>query len=551
MLHHLSIRNYALIDVLDISIPSGMTTLTGETGAGKSIILGALKLVMGERADLKSLKKEDVKCIIEAEFILNKDLFAGIFKELELDFEEHTYLRREILPSGKSRAFVNDSPVTLDVLQKLSAHLLDIHSQFETSQLLNENYQLRLLDNFSSLKKDLNEYKIVFDSFRDVNKRLAYLQEKLAAGNQDFEYSQYLLNELESAELDHLNFTEVEEELNVMKNSEFLAQLLSETKQILDNDDLGLLVKIQEILSRLDKGTQISSDLDNLESRIQSVKAELQDISDEAEIMLEKLEFNPAKFEEYTQKVNLIHGLLVKHKVSTIEELVSVRDELRTETSSISDFETEIADIQNKLHSLTEKLTNLSQTLHKKRKSHIPLLETKLVETLARLGMDKSTLTIDITDAQEFTFSGRDKISILFSANTGMKVQPIAKAISGGERSRVMMAIKKIMAENEELPTLIFDEIDTGVSGRIANEMGKLMKEMALHMQLITITHLPQVAAKGNTQFKVEKKEVNGETITQVRELNHEERIEEIAQLLSGSDITDSARQQAISLFSE
>ncbi|TWP26157.1 DNA repair protein RecN [Apibacter muscae] len=549
MLKHLSIRNYALIDHLNLDLPNGMITITGETGAGKSIMLGALKLVLGERVDLKSLKNSDEKCIIEADFLIKKNNFLSFFIEHDLEFDENTIIRREILPSGKSRAFINDSPVTLDILQKLTSRLLDIHSQFETAQLLNEKFQLDLLDHFSSLQEDKNEYEKIFTQYHLENRKLQELKDKLLTGSKDQEYSKYLLEELEKAELDELQFDELQSNFNLMKNSEFLAQILSESKQIIDNEDVGLLQQIQVIISRMDKASQVSIDVEKLLGRINGIKAELQDISFESENLLEKLEFDPIKFEEYNQKINLIHSLLYKHKVSDIKELITVRDDLAKNHLDLEQIESLIFESEKKIEECTEILSKRAKILSSKRLENAPVLEKNILKILSNLGMDKSQIEIKVDSLKDFTPSGTDKVSILFSANVGMPIQPIVKAISGGERSRVMLAIKKIMAENVELPTLILDEIDTGVSGRIANEMGKLMRDMSKSMQIVTITHLPQVAAKGKIQLKVEKQENKGKTTTGVRKLSEEERIEEIAQLISGSDVTESARQQAIELF--
>ncbi|WP_303822060.1 DNA repair protein RecN [Apibacter mensalis] len=549
MLSHLSIRNYALIDILDIDFPSGMITVTGETGAGKSIILGALKLVLGERADYKSLKNADEKCFVEAEFTLDRELFSDFFIQNELDFDSITIIRREILPSGKSRAFINDTPVTLSVLHSLTEKLIDIHSQFDTSDLMNEKYQLHILDNYSDAISDLKEYQKAYQKYVFENSRLTSLKKKLLSGNEEVDYKNYLLEELITAQLDSINFVEMENELNLLKNSEYLAQILTEVKQILDNDEIGILNQLREVSSRMDKGSQYSTDLMKLSERISSVKLELQDISAESEFFLEKLDFSPLRYEELTQKVDLIHSLYAKHKVTTIEELKQIRESLSKDTSDLMNLENQIQACQDTIKTLSSELTKWAQDLHTKRKTHVPELENKILTILSHLGMEKSKIEISIQKTDQFTANGTDIVNILFSANAGMSLQPIAKAISGGERSRVMLAIKKIMSEKEALPTLILDEIDTGVSGRIANEMGKLMQQMASTMQLIAITHLPQVAAKGNSQFKVEKTEKSGETQTQICLLNHEERIEEIAQLISGSDITENARKQAIELL--
>ena len=549
MLCHLSIKNYTLIDDMQTAFPAGMITITGETGTGKSIILGALKLVLGERADVKSLKNSEEKSIIEAEFYLDKQRFLPFFEENDLDFMPQTLIRREIQPSGKSRAFINDTPVTLDVLQLLSSQLIDIHSQFETSDLLSEKYQLRLLDNFSGLQSILKEYQTEYEEYTTEKKRLEQLEERLQTGNKDFEYNQFLLNELQQVELDKIDFQKLEKEANLMKNSEYLAQLLSESRQILEGDEVGISTQIHELNSRLSKGSQFSSELQEIFTRTESLKWEIQDISSEVESLLERLEFDPLRYETVTAQINKINSLLQKHQVQEFSDLVEIKNRLETETSDFSELKGKIKASEQHLQHLSEKLSSLSNELHSKRLQNIPILEDKILETLVRLGMEKAQIRIELTETDRFTQSGTDRIQILFTANVGKDIQPIAKAISGGERSRVMLAIKKLMAENEELPTLILDEIDTGVSGRIANEMGRLMSDMGKSMQLIVITHLPQIAAKGNAQFKVEKGEKSGSVFTQMRQLTQEERIEEIAQLISGANITENAVNQAKELF--
>lgn len=549
MLTHLSIRNYALIDNLTIDFPKGMITITGETGAGKSIILGALKLVLGERAETKSIKNSEKKCFIEAEFKLASALFSDFFAQNDLDFEENTVIRREILPSGKSRAFINDTPVTLDILQNLSHQLIDIHSQFENPELFNEKYQMGLLDNFSGLKAQISQYIPLYNQYVSEKKKLEELKKQFNSITTNSEYNKYLWEELENTGLESIQFSALENELNVMKNSEAIAQILSETHQIIQNEEIGTLNQLQEISARLDKGTLLFPDLEKLAERVNSIKLELQDISSESELLLEKLEFDPLRFEELTQKINEINSLFQKHKVSSIEELLEIKNQLLKSTTNSENLEKEISGSQKHIQEYLQKLTLYAMELHNKRIKNIPSLEKKIIQILSQLGMEKSRIEIKIKTTENFNSSGSDAITILFSANTGKELLPIAKSISGGERSRVMLALKKIMVENDDLPTLILDEIDTGVSGRIANEMGLLMQEMGKNMQLIVITHLPQVAAKGSNQFKVEKSELNNETQTQIRLLTQEERVEEIAQLISGADITSIAKKQAKTLL--
>lgn len=549
MLLGISIKNYALIDNINIDFSSGMTSITGETGAGKSIILGALRLVLGGRADLKSISSQEEKCIIEAQFSLNKEQFLTFFDENDVDFEETTIIRREILPSGKSRAFINDTPTTLEILQKLSTLLIDIHSQFETSNLLTEKFQLKLLDNFSKNQELLEEYQKIYKDFIQENKKLEQLKEDLSQGTKDIEYNTFLLNELEPFDFENINLEELEKELKLYENSEFLAQIVSESKQLIDAEEIGIQPQFNQLILKLEKAEKISEKFKNIYQRLENLKYEIQDISSILDDFADDFEFNPNSIEILQSKVNTINSLLIKHRVLEVSDLQQIKNKLQEKNSDFSQLEEKITRSELRIKKLTDQLLKYAKELHAQREKNSEKLENKIIAILSDLGMDKSKMKITLSLTEDFIPSGTDKIEFLFSANVGHELVQISKAISGGERSRVMLAIKKVMAENENLPTLILDEIDSGVSGRIANEMGRLMQQMAKSMQLIVISHLPQVAAKGDEHYKVEKRVIENKTVTTMKKLSKQERINEIAQLISGSDVTETAVKQALDLF--
>lgn len=550
MLNKIFIQNYALIDHLNISLNRGLQVITGETGAGKSIILGALRLIMGERADIKSIQNTENKSIIEVECLVSPK-WKPFFDEKDIDFDENTIIRREILPSGKSRAFVNDMPVTLDILKELSTKLIDIHSQFETSNLFSEEYQFKLIDGLSENKTLIVEYQKKFLDYKNLRKNLSSLEEKLRELNKDSDYKEFLLNELEEVDLDTSNIEEVQSQLELQENAEYIYENLSQVFQRVEQEELGMLDSFIYIKNKLAKVTDLSSHFLDLQERMESVFLDFKDVINELENRSESLEIDvkPEVINNLRDKVNKMNALYAKHNVNSVAELIEIREQLSHEQNSFSDIEFEIENIKAEIENKIAEMTILAQKLSANRKKSAPKFSEKIEGLLKRLGLEKAKIEIQLSDKEDFVLFGKEGIDILFQANTGFPMKPIQTAISGGERSRVMLAVKKIIAENLELPTLILDEIDTGVSGKVADEIGKLMKEMATDMQLIVITHLAQVASKGNNNYKVLKQDVDGRTKSTIIPLSKEEKLLEIAQLLSGEKITEAALEQARELI--
>lgn len=550
MLNKIFIQNYALIDHLNISLNRGLQVITGETGAGKSIILGALRLILGERADIKSIQNTENKSIIEVECLVSPK-WKPFFDEKDIDFDENTIIRREILPSGKSRAFVNDMPVTLDILKELSTKLIDIHSQFETSNLFSEEYQFKLIDGLSENKTLIVEYQKKFLDYKNLRKNLSSLEEKLRELNKDSDYKEFLLNELEEVDLDTSNIEEVQSQLELQENAEYIYENLSQVFQRVEQEELGMLDSLIYIKNKLAKVTDLSSHFLDLQERMESVFLDFKDVINELENRSESLEIDvkPEVINNLRDKVNKMNALYAKHNVNSVAELIEIREQLSHEQNSFSDIEFEIENIKAEIENKIAEMTILAQKLSANRKKSAPKFSEKIEGLFKRLGLEKAKIEIQLSDKEDFVLFGKESIDILFQANTGFPMKPIQTAISGGERSRVMLAVKKIIAENLELPTLILDEIDTGVSGKVADEIGKLMKEMATDMQLIVITHLAQVASKGNNNYKVLKQDVDGRTKSTIIPLSKEEKLLEIAQLLSGEKITEAALEQARELI--
>lgn len=548
MLTKIFIQNFALIDTLEINLKKGLQVITGETGAGKSIILGALRLIMGERADLKSIADSTKKSIVETEFNISENL-KNFFEENDLDFDHQTIIRREILPTGKSRAFVNDVPVTLDVLKKLSESLIDIHSQFETSQLFSEDYQFKMIDGLNDNKKLLVEYQSDFQEFNNKQKKLIQLKKQLEEGNQESDYKQFLLKELEEADLDNIDFEALQNQLSTQENAETISENLSEVFARFDQEEVGILDAFSEIKNKLSKVGALSHQFTELEERFESNFLDLKDILFELQDKAEKIEINPELLEELNSKLNKINALFLKHQVNEITGLIELREKISGEQSGFAELENYIGETETDLAIKQKKLQKLAEKLSQNRKKSIPVFQKNMENVLGKLGLEKAKIEVQLTDHKTFNEFGKENIEFFFQANSGFTLQPIKNAISGGERSRVMLAIKKIMAENTELPTLILDEIDTGVSGKIADEMGNLMREMSQNLQLIVITHLAQVAAKGSQNYKVVKEDDSEKTKSTIVSLNEKEKLQEIAQLLSGNKITDAAMKQAKELM--
>ena len=548
MLSRIYIQNFALIDQLEIHFKKGLQVITGETGAGKSIILGALRLILGERADSKSISDFSTKSVVEAEFKISESLKI-FFEENDLDFEEDTIIRREILPSGKSRAFVNDVPVTLDVLKELSERLIDIHSQFETSQLFSEEYQFKIIDGLSENKNLIETYQNDYLEFQRKQRELEKLKNKLSEGNKESDYKLFLLEELEAAQLETVNYEFLQSQISLAENKGAISELLAQIFARTDQEEVGLFDSFYDVKNKLSRVADLSLQFSELNARLEENYVEFKDILFQLQNEAEKLDANPEDLLVLQEQNDKINALFLKHKVSDIEDLLKIKEELSLEKNSFEDIENKIAQLEKEIAEASQSLLKKAEILSKNRKKTSPVFVEKVESLLHQLGLEKAKVEVELSSTREFGKFGTEKIQLLFQANAGFALKPIQNAISGGERSRVMLSIKKLMAENAELPTLILDEIDTGVSGRIADEMGNVMQEMAENMQLIVITHLAQVAAKGNDNYKVQKSDIEGKTQTRIFPLNQEEKLTEIAQLLSGSKITDAAILQAKELM--
>ena len=548
MLSRIYIQNFALIDQLEINFKKGLQVITGETGAGKSIILGALRLILGERADSKSISDFLTKSVVEAEFKISESLKI-FFEENDLDFEEDTIIRREILPSGKSRAFVNDVPVTLDVLKELSERLIDIHSQFETSQLFSEEYQFKIIDGLSENKNLIETYQSDYLEFQRKQRELEKLKNTLSEGNKESDYKLFLLEELEAAQLETVNYELLQSQISLAENKGAISELLAQIFARTDQEEVGLFDGFYDVKNKLSRVADLSLQFSELNARLEENYVEFKDILFQLQNEAEKLDANPEDLLVLQEQNDKINALFLKHKVSDIEDLLKIKEELSLEKNSFEDIENKIAQLEKEIAEASQSLLKKAEILSKNRKKTTPVFVEKVESLLHQLGLEKAKVEVELSSTKEFGKFGTEKIQLLFQANAGFALKPIQNAISGGERSRVMLSIKKLMAENAELPTLILDEIDTGVSGRIADEMGNVMQEMAENMQLIVITHLAQVAAKGNDNYKVQKSDIEGKTQTRIFPLNQEEKLTEIAQLLSGSKITDAAILQAKELM--
>lgn len=548
MLSRINIQNFALIDHLDINLHQGLQVITGETGAGKSIILGALRLILGERADLKAIASSEQKSIVETEFQLD-DSYRLFFEENDLDYDAHSIIRREILPSGKSRAFINDVPVTLDVLKSLTSQLIDIHSQFETSQLFQAQYQFQIVDALSDNKTKIKTYQKEFSSYQNLKKQLSDLNEQFSNANKESDYKNFLLAELEDAQLDNLDFVQLQEQLSTQENSGFISENLAVILQQFSQEEVGVSTNLLDAKQKLQKISDVAPQFSTLQKRLDEAYFELKDIFSEIENEAEKIELDPETLQILLQKINTINALFLKHQVADISALIDIRNQLSGDQNLFSDLEAQINEVENQIINLEKQLEKLSKELSSNRKKVVPQVVLKIETLLKQLGLEKAKIEINLDDALSFNNFGKDNIEMLFQANSGFPMKPIQSAISGGERSRVMLSIKKILAESSDLPTLILDEIDTGVSGRVAEEIGNVMQVMAKDMQLIVITHLAQVAAKGDYNYKVTKQDIDGKTRSTIIALDREEKLQEIAQLLSGNKVTDAAILQAKELM--
>ena len=541
MLTQLSINNYALINQLSIDFSSGLSIITGETGAGKSILLGALGLVLGNRADLSSLKDTSTKCIVEAKVAISNYNLQNFFKEVDLDYEPETIIRREILPSGKSRAFVNDTPVTLSVLNQLRIKLIDVHSQHQTMQLSDNIFQFSVIDAFAKNKERISSYQTGFVQLNQLKKELVELETKQREAYQQYDYNSHLFKELTAADLQVDEQNILEEKLERLNNVEDIKLNLSEALEISITDDIGIQSSVNNLENKLSKIAPFYKEYQNLLERITSVKIEIDDIVAELENANESIDFNPNEAEEINDRLQLIYNLQKKHYVNSVEALLQVHEELSEKVLQVENADELIANKQQEINIVSDTLDTIAAIISKARNTSIPKLTKELENLLADLGMENARFSINIKTTKNYFSNGKDALEFLFSANKGGNYGELKKVASGGELSRIMLSVKKVLSTSTQLPTIIFDEIDTGVSGEVSNKIAAIMQQMSDHMQVIAITHLPQIASKGSTHYKVYKEEINGVTTTNLKQLSSEERIVEIAEMLSGKDISDAA----------
>lgn len=549
MLTSLSIKNFALIEKLSIEFDNGFSTITGETGAGKSILLGALGLVLGKRADLSALKNKEEKCIIEAQFSISKYNLQSFFETHNFDYDAFTIIRREILPSGKSRAFVNDSPVGVSDLQELGVYLIDIHSQQQTQELSEEKIQFEIIDAIGQNGTLLQQYGQALKNYKANKSDLQKQREAYSNAQKEQDYTTFLLNELVEAKLVSGSQEELEEQFQQLNNVEFIKENLDKTLALAEEEQIGVIQNLKDVRSHLQKIANLTSEYQVIFERVDSVLIEFDDIISEVSVLAEQLVNDPEQLEVLNQKLQLLYSLQKKHQVNSVEELLIVQNELEQKAFAVQHLEDAIEKLENELIANENELDKVASSLHQNREKAIPVLAKKLVQYLVQLGMPNSQFNIQLTQKKSYFANGTDELQFLFSANKGSDFGLLKKVASGGEMSRIMLAVKAVLAQYSKLPTIIFDEIDTGVSGEIANKMAFIMEEMSSTMQVFSITHLPQIAARGKQHFKVFKETVGNQTQSNIIRLTQDQRVQELAEMISGKDLSEAAINHAKTLL--
>ena len=541
MLTKVIIKNFALIDSLEINFSNGFSTITGDTGSGKSILLNALSLIIGKRVDHTLLKKNNIKCIVEAEFNLKNFKLKKIFKKNDLDYFDHSILRREVLPNGKSRSFVNDTPVNLDIMKSVGEKLIDIHTQNESLILSNDYFFFSLIDNLSEQQNIVNNFYQNLSLYKELNLELEKLNRLNTSLQNDYDYNLFLLNELLSAKLKNGEQLDLEKNLKVFKNSEEILSSLNQIDNLIEKDNNSIENQIRNLNSILNNISKYSNKYSIIKNRIESVLIELDDIK--LELRDSSIDFNnnPFEVDEMESRLNLIYNLQKKHSVNSVHELIEITVNLQKKLEDNDNIEIDIENLKNDISSKESLLIEQSKKISISRKKILPNLKIEIENILSNLGMPNCSFKFNLTKSEKYNKYGKDLIEVLFSGNKGSEFSPIFKVVSGGELSRILLSIKSILSKHLKLPTMIFDEIDTGISGEMSNAMANLMLKMSKKMQIISITHLPQIAAKGDHHFNVYKYENFGITNTKIKKLNNEERIEEIAKMLSGDKMSSSA----------
>ena len=549
MLTKLKIKNFAIIEDLEVDFSDGMTCITGETGAGKSILLGGLSLVLGKRADLSCMFDSSRKCIVEATFQISRYSLKNFFETHDLDYSDETILRREILPKGKSRAFVNDTPVNLNLLEKISVNLIDIHSQNDTQSLLENEYQFQVLDALAGNDELLTKYKKTLKSLKNITEEYKEALFFQSESRKTFELDNFLLEELRLSNLKIGMHEELEGKVNELNSIEYFQNKIANSIQIIELDSYGILDKFNELSQNVLGMYEKSNRYESLNDRIRKIYIELEDILEDLKSQFDLLEINPEKLAELNSQIDHLTSLYLKHKVKNVGDLILIKQKLENNVDRSSKFDEKLLYLEKKQKELENTLKKFSDELSLNRKKTILILEKELKTLVNKMGMQQAEFKIELNKGNEFYYNGTDQISFMFSANRGSNFKTLKKVVSGGELSRITLAIKAILSQYKKLPTLVFDEIDSGVSGKISNSIAEVMGTISTKLQVFTITHLPQVAAKGNHHFRVKKKVENDKTITFLEVLNQNSRIEEIAKMLSGNRVTKTAIQHAKQLM--
>jgi len=549
MLVRLSVRNYALIRDLDIDFGNGLTIITGETGAGKTILLGALSLILGARADTSVLLDKENKCIVEGTFSVEGHEMKSFFEENDLDYDSHAILRREISSAGKSRAFINDTPVNITILKELGESLIDIHSQHQTLMLNNNSFQLNVVDSFAGTAAVLDEYRERYIKYRNLRRAYAGESAKAEKNRADLEYYRFQLNQLDSARLTEGEQEELEREQELLSHAEEIVTGLAAITECFSAESGSILSSLSELRNILNRIKGFLPGGEELAARTESSYIELNDLSSEIEGLSASISADPARLAQVNERLDTIYTLARKHQVNGLDELLVKREEIRKLVQSIETGDERLAEMESLIRSEEAVLTKMASSITGKRKKSLPETEKNITGMLRQLGMPKARFRIDFSSQADFSESGRDQVDFLFSANKQIDPENLAKTASGGELSRVMLSLKSFLTRNVSLPTIIFDEIDSGVSGEVADKVGQILSSMGKYMQVINITHLPQVASRGARHFHVYKEDEGDSTITRVKLLSGDERIMEVARLLSGSEVTQAALKNARELL--
>ncbi|HZL09608.1 MAG TPA: DNA repair protein RecN [Prolixibacteraceae bacterium] len=549
MLKSLSIKNYALIDSLDIDFSGGLNILTGETGAGKSILLGAIGMIIGQRADSSVLRDKSEKCTSEGIFDIRNYGMQSFFDENELDYEDVTILRREITPQGKSRAFINDTPVNVKVLHDLGLKLIDIHSQHQNLELNEKNYQLRMVDlvagNMEILKNYTSAYKSFLSLQENLNKSLLLAEQS----KKDLDYYEFQHTQLSDAKLVEKEQSELELLLEEMTHAEEIKSVFGQAYQFIIGDERSVLSLLKENLTNIEKLGLVLPEAEQIFKRLKTVYIELKDIAEESSVIEDRTENNPEQIEQVNRRLDLIYSLQQKHRVTTVAELLQIQADFEAKIQLVSSYDREIEQLQLKIQNQKGTLVELAGKISLKRKAVTPSIENKVIDVLRNVGIPNAAFQLKFGNLKDFSSFGLDEVSFMFSANKNQELQEIGKIASGGEMSRLMLAIKTLITDARSLPTIIFDEIDSGISGEVALKMGQILEQMSGTVQVLNITHLPQIAAKGNHHYKVYKFDLNEQTFTSIKKLTAQERVEEIAQMLSGENFSATALETAKELL--